>query len=215
MRTSAPAVWAIGECAEHRGVVHGLWAPAGAQARAAGAAIAGDAAAFHAEVPATNLKVAGTALFAGGDPRAAGDELVWIDGRRGVYRRLVLAGERLVAATLLGDVGGARELSTLLRSGDPVPESLLGPPGTAAAPPAEADPEELVCSCNSVPRREIEGAIRSGAALSTADIGRLTRAGTGCGSCVAEIEALLAAHDSSIRNTDEARAKRAPTRIGA
>jgi ferredoxin-nitrate reductase len=214
MRTDAPSVWAIGECAEHRGVVHGLWAPAGAQARTAAAAIAGDAAAFHAEVPATNLKVAGTPLFAGGDPRAAGDELVWIDGRRGVYRRLVLDGERLVSATLLGDVEGARELSTLLRSGEAVPESLLGPPG-AAASEAPTDPEALVCSCNAVSRGEIEGAIRSGAALSTADIGRVTRAGTGCGSCVAEIEALLAAHDSSIRNTEEARGKRTPARIGA
>jgi ferredoxin-nitrate reductase len=214
MRTDAPSVWAIGECAEHRGVVHGLWAPAGAQARTAAAAIVGDAAAFHAEVPATNLKVAGTPLFAGGDPREAGDELVWIDGRRGVYRRLVLDGERLVAATLLGDVGGARELSTLLRSGDPVPERLLAPPG-AAASEQPAGPEELVCSCNSVSRGEIEGAIRSGAALSIGDVGRVTRAGTGCGSCVSEIEALLAAHDSSIRNTDEARGKRTPARIGA
>ena len=214
MRTGAPSVWAIGECAEHRGIVHGLWAPAGAQARAAGASIAGDAAAFHAEVPATNLKVAGTALFAGGDPRAEGDELVWIDGRRGVYRRLVLDDERLVAATLLGDVTGARELSTLLRSGEPVPEHLLGPPGGGAAEPS-ADPDELVCSCNTVTRGEIEGTIRSGAALTSADVGRLTRAGTGCGSCLAEIDTLLRAHDSSIRNSDEAEAKRAPARMGA
>jgi ferredoxin-nitrate reductase len=214
MRTGAPSVWAIGECAEHRGVVHGLWAPAGAQARVAGASIAGDAAAFHAEVPATNLKVAGTALFAGGDPRAEGDELVWIDGRRGVYRRLVLDGERLVAATLLGDVAGARELSTLLRSGEPVPEGLLGPPG-AVAVEVPASPDALVCSCNAVSRGEIEGAIRSGAALSTDDVGRLTRAGTGCGSCLSEIEGLLKAHDSSIRNSDEAQAKRSPVRIGA
>jgi NAD(P)H-nitrite reductase large subunit len=116
--------------------------------------------------------------------------------------------------TLLGDVGGARELSTLLRSGDPVPEALLGPPGAAAAE-GEVDPDALVCSCNAVSRAEIEGAIRSGAALSTGDVGRVTRAGTGCGSCVPEIEALLRAQDSSVRNTGEARAKRTPARIGA
>jgi ferredoxin-nitrate reductase len=213
MRTDTPSVWAIGECAEHRGVVHGLWAPAGSQARTAGAGVAGDAAAFHAEVPATNLKVAGTALFAGGDPRAEGEELVWIDGRRGVYRRLVLDGERLVAATLLGDVTGARELSTLLRSGAPVPEQLLGPPGGATVE-APAGADDLICSCNAVTRGAIEGAIGSGAALSTNDVGRLTRAGTGCGSCLVEIDALLRANDSSIRNSDEAEAKRDPARIG-
>ncbi|MDQ2630886.1 MAG: molybdopterin-dependent oxidoreductase, partial [Actinomycetota bacterium] len=41
MRTSAPSVWAVGECAEHEGTVYGLWAPAAAQARVAAAAVAG------------------------------------------------------------------------------------------------------------------------------------------------------------------------------
>jgi ferredoxin-nitrate reductase len=214
MRTGAPSVWAVGECAEHRGIVHGLWAPVGAQARAAGASIAGDVGAFHAEVPATNLKVAGIGLFAGGDPRAEGDELVWIDGRRGVYRRLVLDGERLVAATLLGDVAGARELSALLRSGDPIPEALLGPPG-AAVDAAPSSPDELICSCNAVSRGEIEKAIGGGGARTTTDIGRQTRAGTGCGSCLKEIDQFLRAHDSSIRNNDETAAKRASVRIGS
>jgi NAD(P)H-nitrite reductase large subunit len=95
-----------------------------------------------------------------------------------------------------------------------VPEHLLGPPGGGAAEPS-ADPDELVCSCNTVTRGEIEGTIRSGAALTSADVGRLTRAGTGCGSCLAEIDTLLRAHDSSIRNSDEAEAKRAPARMGA
>ena len=214
MRTSAPSVWAVGECAEHRGVVHGLWAPVGAQARAAGAAIAGDVGAFHPEVAATNLKIAGVDLFAGGDPRAAGDELVWIDGRRGVYRRLVLDGDRLAAATLLGDVTGARELSALLRSGAPVPGHLLGPPGGVVEAPPRS-PDELVCSCNSVSLGEIEKAISGGGARSAAEVGRATRAGTGCGSCLGEIEAVLRAHDSSIRNTGEADAKRASVRIGS
>ncbi|MDQ2630999.1 MAG: NAD(P)/FAD-dependent oxidoreductase, partial [Actinomycetota bacterium] len=73
-------------------------------------------------------------LFAGGAEGEEGEELVWIDGRRGIYRRLVLEGDRLAAATLLGDVSGARELSALLRSGEAAPEELLSPPGAAAAP---------------------------------------------------------------------------------
>ena len=36
LRTSAPGVCAVGECAEHRGTVYGLWAPLLEQARARG-----------------------------------------------------------------------------------------------------------------------------------------------------------------------------------
>jgi len=214
MRTSAPSVWAVGECAEHRGIVHGLWAPVAAQARVAGASLSGDAAAFHPEVSATNLKVAGVGLFTGGGPSEGGDELVWIDGRRGVYRRLVLDGERLVAATLLGDVTGAREISAALRSGEPAPDQLLAPPGTAAEPPAP-EPGDQICSCNAVTRREIEGAVRARGLRSAAEVGRATRAGTGCGSCVGEIEALLREQDSSTRNRDVTAAKRARERLPA
>jgi len=214
MRTSAPSVWAVGECAEHRGIVHGLWAPVAAQARVAGASLSGDAAAFHPEVPATNLKVAGVGLFTGGGPSEGGDELVWIDGRRGVYRRLVLDGERLVAATLLGDVTGAREISAALRSGEPAPDQLLAPPGTAAEPPAP-EPGDQICSCNAVTRGEIEGAVRARGLRSAAEVGRATRAGTGCGSCVGEIEALLREQDSSTRNRDVTAAKRARERLPA
>jgi ferredoxin-nitrate reductase len=213
MRTSAPSVWAVGECAEHDGTVYGLWAPVAAQARVAGASLAGDAAAFQREATATNLKVAGVSLFAGGDG-GGGDELVWIDGRRGVYRKLVLDGERLAAATLLGDVSGARELSSLLRSGEPAPDELLCPPGVAAAPPAP-EPGDLICSCNAVTRGQIETAISARGLHSAAEVGRETRAGTGCGSCLGEIEEILRRQDSSSRNTDVTAAKRARQRMPA
>jgi NAD(P)H-nitrite reductase large subunit len=214
MRTSSPSVWAVGECAEHAGKVYGLWAPVAAQARVAGAAVSGDPAAFHAEVPATNLKVAGVSLFAGGAEPADGEEMVWIDGRRGVYRRLVLDGDRLVTATLLGDVSGARELSALLRSGEQPPEQLLSPPGASAEPPTP-EPGDLVCSCNAVSRGEIEAVIRARGLRSPAEVGRETRAGTGCGSCLGEIESILREQDSSTRNTDVTAEKRLRSRMPA
>jgi ferredoxin-nitrate reductase len=220
MRTSAPSVWAVGECAEHEGIVYGLWAPVAAQARVAGASVAGDATAFKREVPATNLKVAGVSLFAGGADSGSGDELVWIDGRRGVYRRLLLDGDRLAAATLLGDVGDARELSSLLRSGEDAPEELLSPPG-GAAEPAALEPADLICSCNAVNRGQIEAAIGARDLRTVAEVGRETQAGTGCGSCQSEIEAILREHeaareqDSSNRNRDVTVAKRGRPRIPA
>ncbi|HEV2786783.1 MAG TPA: molybdopterin-dependent oxidoreductase, partial [Solirubrobacteraceae bacterium] len=52
MRAGAAGVWAVGECAEHDGIVYGLWSPLAEQARVAGAGVAGDPAIFHGAVQA-------------------------------------------------------------------------------------------------------------------------------------------------------------------
>ncbi len=67
LRTNLPGVWAVGECAEHRGMLVGLVAPALAMARAAGADIAGAPAAYLPARTATRLKVAGIDLFCSGE----------------------------------------------------------------------------------------------------------------------------------------------------
>jgi ferredoxin-nitrate reductase len=212
LRTSAPGAWAVGECAEHRGKVYGLWAPLAEQARVAAATIAGDPAAFHGATPATTLKVAGVDLFAGGTPEGSPDhdEIVLADTRRGTYRKLVLDGDRLTGALLVGDLSSARELSALLRSGEPVPDALLEPGGGATEP--SDDPDALVCSCNAVTSGKIEEAITRGGLTTLAQVSGATRAATGCGSCAGDVEALLAR--SSARNTDEMRLKRAGASMG-
>ena len=190
LRTSARRVWAVGECAEHRGTVYGLWAPLAEQARAAGAVIVGEPAAFHGTVPATMLKVAGVELFAGG-VGAGRDEIVQSNTRTGTYRKLVLDGDRLTGALLVGDSGDARVLSGLLRSGDPVPAHVLEPGGATPVTTAPPGPETVVCSCNCVTQGTLETAIRQGGLRTPAQVGNVTRAGTGCGGCVAQIEELL------------------------
>jgi ferredoxin-nitrate reductase len=217
MRTSAPSVWAVGECAEHAGVVQGLWAPVAEQARVAGASVAGDAAAFHGATPATTLKVAGVELFAGGSARAADghDEVVFLNTRRKTYRKLVLHGQRLTGAVLVGDASQARALSELLRSGAAVPEELLEP-GFVASTSGPADDSAVVCSCNSVTRGEIIRAIRARALTTVIEVGNATRASTGCGSCARDVEAILNERArSSDGNTDGTVAKPAPDTIAA
>ena len=195
LRTSAPGVWAVGECAEHRGVVYGLWAPVLEQARAGGAAIAGRPAAFHGAVPATTLKVAGIDLFCAGqaaehDP--GDEEVIALDSRRERYRKLVLRDGRLAGATLLGDLSDARELRTLIASGQSVPDALLE---TGPATASEAG-DPLVCSCQVVTRGEIVSAVRDGGLKTVAEVSELTGAATGCGGCRHEVEALLVSSPS-------------------
>jgi ferredoxin-nitrate reductase len=210
LRAGAPGVFAVGECAEHRGTVYGLWAPLAEQARVAGAAIAGDPAAFHPVATATTLKVAGIDLYTGGE-LAGDDEVTLRDTRRGVYRRLVLRGDRLTGATLLGDVTDARNCTTALRSDAPVDDALLVP--GQPTEPAELADETLVCSCNQVTAGAIRDAIRARDLTTVVQVANATRASTGCGGCTSEVGALL--QRSSARNTRDQDAKPEPARIGA
>ena len=204
LRAGAPSVWAIGECAEHRGIVYGLWSPLAEQARVAGAGVAGDPAAFHGAVTATTLKVSGVDVYAGGDSAAPApgghDEFVQSDTRSGIYRRLVLDGERLTGAALVGDVSAARQLSELLRTGDPVPAELLTSGGAITSPVAlAADPSATLCSCNAVTVGEVQTAIRRDGLSTIAQVGLRTRATTGCGGCSADVQSLLVLEATATR----------------
>jgi ferredoxin-nitrate reductase len=192
-RTSAAGVWAVGECAEHRGMTYGLWAPLLQQAQVVGAALAGRPAAFHGAVPATTLKVAGVNLFCAGNAAEPADdceEVIALDSRRARYRKLVLREGRLVGATLLGDLSDARVLRELIADGGGVPDELLDTPATAAGT-EDAAPDELLCSCNVVPRADVVAAVRDRALDTVEQVGEHTRAGTGCGGCRPHITTLL------------------------
>jgi ferredoxin-nitrate reductase len=193
MRTNVPDVWAVGECAQHRGVVQGLWAPIREQALVAGATVAGTPAGFHGAIPVTELKVAEIDLFCAGAHSAEvpdDDEIVAMNTRAGIYRKLVVRGDRLIGATLLGDTTLGARLRDLIRSGDPVPDELLDAAPVGAAVPAVAS-DELVCACNGVTRARIEDAIEAEGLTHVDQVSRATGAATGCGTCASAVAALL------------------------
>jgi ferredoxin-nitrate reductase len=190
-RTSAPRTWAVGECAEHRGVVHGVWAPLREQAQAAGASIAGRPAGFQGGVAATTLHVAGANLFTAGRHSMAGDdELTVADTRSGRYQKLVLSRGRVVGAILLGDVSrGARVRDLIARREGVSPEllvDLIDSSGTPAPMPGT-----IVCTCNRVSTEAIAAAARDGGLATVEEVAEATGAGSGCGACVGDVRAVL------------------------
>ncbi|MBI5106382.1 MAG: NAD(P)/FAD-dependent oxidoreductase, partial [Solirubrobacterales bacterium] len=183
LRTSLPDVLAVGECAEHRGLVHGLVAPILEQARTAAAAMAGDAAAAYAgSIPSTKLKVAGIDLVTVGD--AEGDaQAVSADAAQGVYRKLVLRDGVAAGAILLGDVRGAEALSALVIARAAVEDPLAALAASAEAGPAELPDDAQVCNCNGVCKGDIMRSVTDRGARTPREAMAMTRAGTGCGSC--------------------------------
>jgi nitrite reductase (NADH) large subunit len=122
LQTSAPDIYALGECAEHCGVCYGLVEPAYEQARVLARHLSGRNAVYTGSVVATNLKVSGVSVFSAGDFLGAdGSEAIMLsDVRRGTYKKLVIADGRLIGAVLVGDVGDALWYLELIRGKKPI-----------------------------------------------------------------------------------------------
>jgi nitrite reductase (NADH) large subunit len=122
LMTSDPDVYAIGECAEHRGTCYGLVEPAYEQARVLAKTLAGRTASYEGSLLSTNLKVSGVNVFSAGDfLGAAGTEpIVLTDPGRKSYRKLVVSDDKLTGAVLVGDTADALWYLELIRTGRPV-----------------------------------------------------------------------------------------------
>ncbi|PPQ15901.1 assimilatory nitrite reductase large subunit [Bradyrhizobium sp. AC87j1] len=122
MQTASPDIFALGECAEHRGTCYGLVEPAYEQARVLARHLAGRPAAYQGSVVSTNLKVSGVSVFSAGDFMGGegSESLVLTDRRRGTYKKLVIADGRLTGAVLIGDTVDALWYLELIRNRDKV-----------------------------------------------------------------------------------------------
>jgi len=139
METNVAGVHAIGECAEHRGICYGLVEPAHDQARVLADRLSGRDAHYLGSVLATNLKVSGVNVFSAGDfLRQETDEIVLRDPGIGVYKKFVIADDRLVGAVLFGDTADGPWYLDLIRSGasiDAIRNDLaFGRPAAKSAP---------------------------------------------------------------------------------
>jgi nitrite reductase [NAD(P)H] large subunit len=122
LQTGAADIFALGECAEHRGICYGLVEPAYEQARVLARHLGGGAASYSGSVVATNLKVSGVSVFSAGDFTGAdgSEAIVLSDFKQGAYKKLVIADGRLTGAVLVGDAGDALWYLELIRSREPV-----------------------------------------------------------------------------------------------
>jgi nitrite reductase (NADH) large subunit len=122
LQTSQADIFALGECAEHRGICYGLVEPAYEQARALARHLAGADALYAGSIVSTNLKVSGVSVFSAGDFMGSdgSEAIVLSDARRGTYKKLVIADGRLTGAVLVGDITDALWYFELIRSREPI-----------------------------------------------------------------------------------------------
>ena len=203
MRTSDPAILAIGECAEHDDMLYGLVAPLYDQAKVVAQTLLGEDAAFVPVELSTKLKVTGCDLFSAGDfaEGEGREEIVFRDATRGVYKRLVIENEALIGAVLYGDTADGAWFFSKIKSRESIAAErdtlIFGPAyagGTALDPMAAvaALPDDAeICGCNGVCKGRIVQAITAGGLDTLDEVRAATKASSSCGQCTGLVEQVL------------------------
>src|SRR5204863_3829005 len=168
------------------------------------ATLAGEEANGHAgSATSTKLKVTGVDLFSAGDFSEGDekDEIVLRDPSRGVYKRIVLRGNRIVGAVLYGDTADGSWYFDLLKKNTditPMHDTLVF--GQAYQGGATLDPRAAVaalsndaeiCGCNGVCKGAITTAIAAKGLTTSDDVRAQTKASSSCGQCTSKVEFIL------------------------
>ncbi|MFC4102251.1 nitrite reductase large subunit NirB [Paenibacillus xanthanilyticus] len=205
LQTSAPDVYAVGECCEHRGVCYGLVAPLFDQGAVLAKTIAGvNTAPYEGSTVSTKLKISGVDVFSAGEYLDAPDHRVLRlhDDWRGVYKKVLLRDKQIVGAVMYGDVTDAPLLARLVRDGGAMTDELYaelfgggsgccgGGGKKSSAVEGMAD-EEIVCGCNGVTKGDIVRVIREDGLSTVDEIKVKTGATRSCGGCKPLVEQLL------------------------
>ncbi|MBB1605727.1 MULTISPECIES: nitrite reductase large subunit NirB [unclassified Pseudomonas] len=204
LQTYDPRIYAIGECASHRGIAYGLVAPLFEQAKVCANHLAQFGfASYKGSVVSTKLKVTGIDLFSAGDFMGGeGTETITLsDPIGGVYKKLVIKDDVLVGACLYGDTadGGwyfrqIRENHNVAQIRDHLMfgESSLGDAGHQGQSSAASMPDSAeVCGCNGVCKGTIVKAIQENGLFSVDEVKKHTKAASSCGSCAGLVEQIL------------------------
>ena len=199
MQSYDPAVYAIGECVQHRNKTFGLVAPIFKQAKVLANHLAGDGRlAFKDIASSARLKVPDIELYSAGSiDDADGIETVeYLDRGARVYKKLFLKDNKLNGMIMYGDTSDGPRLFAKLLDGSDVNTvrhtSIFGDgAGAGVSSMAELTDETIVCGCNGITKGMIVESIKSKGLFSREDVTRETGAGGGCGGCGELIEQIL------------------------
>lgn len=198
METSIPHIYAVGECAEHKGNVYGLVAPLYEQGKVLANHICGlNSEPYEGSITGTQLKVAGVDLFSAGDiiDDHSKKSIMIYNEYEGIYKRVLTRNNMIAGIVLYGDTKDSTRLFRMLTkkedisgtsifqmdSGDGVTDDI-----------AEMPNDELVCGCNGVTKGAIVDAIKTQGLTTLDQVSHCTNAGRSCGRCKPMVSSILA-----------------------
>ena len=201
METSAPNVYAVGECAEHRETVYGLVAPLYEQGKVLAEFLAGKMPdPYQGSVTCYTIKSVWCGSLSAGeimdDPSLKAIKVH--NEFDGVYKKVLIRDNQIAGLVLYGDTKDSTRLYRMLRKKEDISEmtsvTILSSDGESAAANdvgSMAD-DDLVCGCNGVSKGTIVNAIQANGLTTVDEVGGCTNAGRSCGRCKSTISDILA-----------------------
>lgn len=196
MQTSDPNIFAIGEVALYNQMIYGLVAPGYEMAQVTVDQILDKSdTIMAADIDmSTKLKLIGVDVASFGTPfmpSEKGHSIIFENKTESLYKRINVShdGKKLLGGILVGDANDYNMLHQMYLNGMKIPENparLILPSSEGASSFGDVTdlPDEAqICSCESVTKGQICGAIENGKAKDLADVVSCTKAGTGCGGC--------------------------------
>lgn len=204
LQTNDPNIFAIGECALHKGMIYGLVAPGYEMADVVVNTLAGANKTFTGYDMSTKLKLIGVDVASFGDPFVSLAEcrtVVFEDTMKGIYKRINVTqdGKHLLGGILIGDADAYNMLLQTTKNKialPPNPEDvILGARGSggaeAGAGVAGLPDDALICSCEAITKGQVCSSVTDQGCESVDAIKKCTKAGTGCGGCVPMLKDLM------------------------
>ncbi|WP_218330820.1 nitrite reductase large subunit NirB [Hydrotalea lipotrueae] len=202
LQTSDARIFAIGECALYNNMIYGLVAPGYEMADVVVSYLTNGNKIFNGYDMSTKLKLIGIDVASFGDPFIQSTDccsLVYEDTLKGIYKKINITadGKYLLGGILIGEAETYNMLLQTTKNKLVLPKNpqdiLLGPgrsePG--AGPGVSGLPDEaLICSCESVTKKDIRHSVLQGCETIDA-IKQCTKAGTGCGGCMPMVKDLM------------------------
>jgi len=188
--TNDESVYAIGECAEHRGQTYGLVTPGFDQASVLADIFCGRRSQYKGSIAATQLKVVGLPVFSVGEKDSSYEYKTYVYEKNNQYRKIITKNGRLFGVVGVGDWPGIQRFQEAVEKqrrvwpwqvGRFIKQGLLwnhDESENVAQWPAIA----TICNCRGVKKSEIDKAFKDGA-NTVEDLMQVTGASTVCGSC--------------------------------
>ncbi|MCL6572571.1 MAG: nitrite reductase large subunit NirB [Bacillus sp. (in: Bacteria)] len=199
LQTSVPTIYALGECAEHRGVVYGLVKPLYEQGKVVAKHICNlKYQGYQGSVLSTQLKISGVDVFSVG--QFIGDEttksIMTFDELDGVYKKVVFQGRKIVGAVLFGETRASTKILNIILKQKEISaeekDKLFQLSSTSERSIASMACSDIICNCNVVSKGAIIESVHKKGLTTVEEVKQCTKASGSCGGCKPLVTELLA-----------------------